>query len=1399
VRGNFRLTAASGSLLDLIASQDQSKQDLMSDEPPTPLPGDPKRQADATLLAYHYQLWHTVLAWLQLGPGDRLWIEQAEDFDVTNSSTATAVQISHSPRKVTLRDAKVREAILNCWRLQQQVGQTSFQFRYLTRGEATVEAGAPFGAEICGLKLWSAAAADPEIAKRLLDFLRRERAHFPAPFSSYLERASPADALKSLFTPLGFEFGSGDTGVIQDAVNVQLAAFAEQHGIMPAAAIRSRDALFQRVATTAGQPQDRWLTSAHLHATLAASATVVARPGFEAFMHTAEKLEPSLRALVAMVSGSDTFIEAPLPPPPDCIPRTEVVASLRAKLRPGHIVFAQASTGMGKTTLAKALAAREPGVWQWVSMAGLRGEAVVQRLRALAAKIARETGTPHIILDDVDVSSSAHAGLSHAFAVLAVSLTQRGGQLLATTQTRPGARIVEVCSSVSDLVFAVPRMGYQEIREMAGVLGCPEGEMREGWARLARVRSHGHPQLARAVLLDAKTRGWPQPSLLDQTADESVGHVRTEARRLVSALPDSEKELLLRLSLITGRFRREHALALGAEPPPLPRPGEALDPLIGAWIEPMSGASLRVSPLLADAAEDVFGSERLHGLHIQIARAFHQGPMSPQEGAQAFEHAWEARHVPALGGMVHSLFEQPREVFDAMGSHVAWFVIEGIEEGDVLLPDDPHASLLLRMFQARIAAENVPAIAGRVFRAWRAEIEQSQPPAARPSARYLLAIQALGHGEVPLSAKDTVEYLGMLFDLEASDPDLRAMANEQMANVPPDFARELRHDSLAGLQAALSFNRCRSVAWLDDWLTALEGGTPQHREQILAASRMNPWWCGMMVDAAWLDEEQKPQPDWTRCLSVLERASRFAAQWAVPPLAVAAARAATVIRDEYQHAPDAALRGLDAFLSTTTTPHPRLLDARAAVLFNRQDYVAAVAAWDEVLATWQPETGHDRNPSFAARTRAIALARLGDFSGAAHGFADARRRIPAGDDTPQAAGLLADAGLCWWKAGEYASAFVALNEAAQAADSLPSGHGDLLAFRMRRMVGHVIIVLHSRLTGWAIKGQVEPPPGAASDLTTPDTLKELPEGTFDYTWALLDRVANLFGVDDRIPVPAQTKLAQSSLPTIRFLILQTEIERAFRLGKLAKLPTLAERIELEFALGLQLMRQRATGQQSPSPPSPSGWQRQSDMSGEKLLGPALVAACAHGTVEQVIAAWRVDVVGQKWGDSFSSWLDHAQKLFALSAADAAAQIRDPEHLTGTDGQLLAARVASDAEAAPSDSLRSQVQLVLALAPGFWRPATGHSLAQLCERAWRRHVEHTALLRSPRLTVPAIMEACDSPLLGIAKAAAIILAASEATGPRIGPAMREQLLKLRDDDLPVVEAESPFPQSSTSHE
>jgi hypothetical protein len=552
----------------------------------------------------------------------------------------------------------------------------------------------------------------------------------------------------------------------------------------------------------------------------------------------------------------------------------------------------------------------------------------------------------------------------------------------------------------------------------------------------------------------------------------------------------------------------------------------------------------------------------------------------------------------------------------------------------------------------------------------------------------------------------------------------------------------------------------------------------------------------MMVDAAWLGEEEKPQPDWQRCHTVLNRAQKFGAQRDLMPLTIAAVRAATVIRDEYQHDPVTALREVDSFLAANG-PHPRLLDARATVLFHLGENTAAIAVWDEVLVTPQSGAVYDRYHAFAARTRAIALTRMNDFRGAGRGFTDACRFWCADDDKAQIVGLLADAALCWWQAGEYPSVFAALNEAAQAADSLPSGHADLLAFRMRRMVGHIVMVFHSRLTGWTVTGQVLPPPGAASDLSVPDSFRELPDGTFEYTWLLLDRVANALGVSDEIPAPVKTRLSQSHLPQFRFLILQTEIERACSHGEFDQIPALADCIELAHLAGLALMRERATGQPETPPSLQEAWQRDSDVSGERLFTAALVAASAHGNVEAAIAAWRSHPVAQRWGTAFSRWLDEAQALLAYPPAKAATRIRDPEGLTATQGQLLATRVASDTGADPRDSLRSQLQLVIAFAPAVWRTAIGHALAQFCERAWRLHATHPALLQSPRLNIPAILTACETQRLGIAKAATIVLVASEATGPRFGEDIREQLEKLAAESMPVFETASPFPQYSRS--
>jgi hypothetical protein len=75
--------------------------------------GDLARQAVAALRGYAFQLYGSVLAWLELKEGDDLFLEVAEDYAVVAQDALKAVQAKETRASgaVTLNTAGVREAI----------------------------------------------------------------------------------------------------------------------------------------------------------------------------------------------------------------------------------------------------------------------------------------------------------------------------------------------------------------------------------------------------------------------------------------------------------------------------------------------------------------------------------------------------------------------------------------------------------------------------------------------------------------------------------------------------------------------------------------------------------------------------------------------------------------------------------------------------------------------------------------------------------------------------------------------------------------------------------------------------------------------------------------------------------------------------------------------------------------------------------------------------------------------------------------------------------------------------------------------------------------------------------------------------------------------------------------
>jgi hypothetical protein len=75
---------------------------LKMDDTPLPQPeeiselqGDPSRQAISLFKGIDYQIWQTVLAWMDLGENEILAVEGADDFDNLRKSSATVNQVKN--------------------------------------------------------------------------------------------------------------------------------------------------------------------------------------------------------------------------------------------------------------------------------------------------------------------------------------------------------------------------------------------------------------------------------------------------------------------------------------------------------------------------------------------------------------------------------------------------------------------------------------------------------------------------------------------------------------------------------------------------------------------------------------------------------------------------------------------------------------------------------------------------------------------------------------------------------------------------------------------------------------------------------------------------------------------------------------------------------------------------------------------------------------------------------------------------------------------------------------------------------------------------------------------------------------------------------------------------------
>lgn len=1338
-----------------------------------PLPADPARQAVDAWRGYYYQLLHTIHAWLDLPEEAVLYLEGAEDFDVIGPGEATAVQVKNSSGNITLRSRAVTDTITHYWQLHKAAPQRKILFKLLTRSSVTVESGEPFGPGLAGLELWERCAKGSGSCDALLLFLCAQE-RLPADLREFITSTNPPSVIEELIRPITWQTQSQSGGYVEEAIKRKLEFHGDKFGVPPSEAIRVLSRLLKEAfeAVCRKPESDRILDrSLFLHLFEEETRNVPShqlQQLTQLASHLLPALLPSGDSLVGSTLTRFPLICSAIPPLPQFAHRREsLVTELLQKLGASGVLILTGSSGTGKTTLAKFIGQEVREHWFWLSLSGRESDQVNEGLRQAGAVLDVHPEVHSLILDGLDLDA---AGLSmceeHFGGVLHTVLSRRGRVIVTTVRSLPD-RVLRRCGVQSSSIINVPPFTEDDIAAFAASLGCSDPDRAKLWATATMLHTRGHPQLVHARLHRLAHLQWPsmKPEDILQLPSEVVDE-QSQARQLLSHADEDQRELLYRLSVIGGSFRRDHAIIIGESPPSVTYPGDVLDQLVGPWIEQAAGDYYRLSPLLDGAATQVWSAQRIQSINVTVARTLMTcPPVTTVEATTALLHAWKALDYGALIGIIHKMISANKEAFKALARDLVWLAWVGMTPQRPAIPDNPVANHVFRMLQFRVAAElNMP-VAAEVARAWEIEVVPLQPEKLYLNMRLMLAMEVAIRYQVAVPAnwlvarfREAVELQERL-DLHLPVPSASSLPSWMIIeNQEIDFVTTL---------FSFVWLRCTGHQFLEEFLEALHETPAPVRDRLLSITKRNEFLAALLVDRVFLKEYQSTDPNWDVCIQVLQRTISLGTEWHVEGLTAAAARILAVIHDESRGDHTQALAVLDSVEEQMGAHSPLLKDARANILYRRDEYRQALSIWETVLPSWlPPRDSEDISPLFAYRKAGIAAAKTGDWSRAASLFSEGASRSRDLGQGDWVVGFKADAGYALWRAGKGGESFGILAETLRLMEGLPDPKHNLSSFALRKFVGYVALWIKDVLTKEPTTDTPEPPPGLCSNHERSEKLRELPLPPLDVTWLLLLEAEHESGGDGALFDEEYPRLSQSRHPGVRASLARLAMHHAFRRLEFKRVPSLIRTLGTASA---ELRAHKASGMNLWEEavavfPLPD-LQALDQTWGVQPFAASIFALVASARFNSgIFLDWKEDAIHLSNDGIMTETIAAVEKCMSLEVHEAVHVMRVS---TDWGTRLLACiRVTNVSDVSPDDLFIAHVLLALDFLQGFWASDTVPYLVQMIIAQWLLKCEFPAALRSPRISVPSIRAACTNDSAGPKKAAQILLAASMAVSVRL---------------------------------
>jgi hypothetical protein len=1348
-----------------------------------PIIADPTRQAIDPQRGYGYQAWQSVYQWTTLKVDETLFLEGGEDIDVLKASEATTIQVKETAAVVTLNRNDVLEAIGHLWEHQENNPQRKIWFHFLTTSSRGLEKDKPFG-EVKGLDHWDACKRDDVSLDSLRSFLK-SKSQLPSKLLGCLNTATDDELREKLVRRILWDTDSESQSYLKMLIEGILIDYGTRvHSLPPSDSVKVVPHLFTRIWDVVCEDQDRRLNYSDF-ARLFEQVTSESVPSSE--LRQLRRIAQTVGQMgFGSLSGGSTVSSFALatadrviiPPMGRLAERATLVGELRARLLVNGLLVLRGSTSTGKSTLGGLIVTLvENERWQRLDFRGLQPEFIRDRLAFVAASIdIDQTPAADYLIDDLNFEHTPNL-YENALAAFIYVVRKRGGKIVITTQGELPTRIRLLFDLPEDCSYDVPLLTEDEIREVAQKYACPPGSKLDGWTKLIAANTGGHPLLVHAQIKNLQVAGWPKPTIEDLSAQKSVEDIRKEVRRrLQELLPsDAARTLAYRLSIFFGYFKKSNALYLGQYPSPIPNPGEAFDLLVGPWLERVSDNYYRLSPLLAGSADDMLPGGANELQQYAAVSYLKEKSWSQQELWGALFHGILGEAIPALVMAINASLQVETDDWPHVSRQLEFLCFMKVLPKEKLLRSDAFLSLLLRWLQFRIAAEVKPVeVAPTIAERWAEEVEEFDGKGAYPGseivAKFSFASLTLIKLNVALPMNRVVKNLAMT--LSSLREGLEKQNGNPLLSQTFGHYAELWGDKTAYFAVAVT--RCRTMEALSEFSLALASLSPEEGNEIWTKFGDDDHLAKLLVDSAWLSESKLESPNWKQCLTTFDEVARLAIEHRASSLAAAAYRGKAIVLREYLQDSPKAHQALDEG-ETKLGPKSLIMlqDYRAKIFSLDQDFKRAISIWNSIA----PSLERNKNPSriFTYRDAEIAAAGLDDWGSVSEFAVKAEEAArSASFNESLAIGFHADYAFALWMKGNRQLSTSVFVETLDKISRLGSIEDNLDAYTLRRKVSHAIAWMKQEIKGG---DKVSQPPAAwFSDpgSTAEKTEEADPEENVWYHLAEIE-YANMAGdtAFTRFEKAAsKTPLQQAAVAKLRLgHMLRGQAVQASLVTELADFDTKLS------AFG------EAFGRTSPD------WQSYSEMVQPFLLA-SLVVACSTGK-------YPTSSVIKEWGDSarrlklasptLENWLEGLEAWSQADESELALAMKNTEEKTET--RILASLLLTAGEDTNPENL-FYANVALLTTPnifGVWSNDIEMFLAKLICEGWLRAVKDQRFaLRSPNLTVPAIVGACDSDAEGFRKAAKVVVAARSAIQTKLDDSL---LTKLTDMSETQVRSET----------